>query len=289
MLVAVSALLYASKGTLIKYLYTLGAGVADVMILRLIFAAPIYLWVAARQWPAPEQQPTGRQWLGVIASGILGYYFASFFDMLGLQSISVGLERVILYTYPALVVLFSALLFKKPLSPRLLCWIALSYVGLFCVFYADIRLQPAATFSSTVTGSLYVLLSAITFAGYVIGGERYMKVMSSAVFTSVAMLSASVVMAGHYLFFNSPAQLLDLPLPVYAWSLLLAVIFTVTPAFMLSAGIRRIGSAKAGGIGMVGPLGTLIVAATVLGETISALQIVGFAIVMFAIHRLHRA
>lgn len=288
-MVAASALLFACKGTLIKYIYTLGAGVADVMVLRLLFSVPVYLWVAARHWPAPSEKLARSHWLGVIASGICGYYVASYFDMLGLQSISVGLERIILYTYPAFVVIFSAYLFKRPLSPRLIFLIALSYVGLFLVFFADIRLQPTSSIATTIKGSLCVLVSAITFAIYVVGGERFMRAMSSALFTAVAMLAASAMMVAHYALFNSPVNLLHFSTSVYAWCLLLALVFTVVPAFMMSAGIRRIGSAKAGGIGMIGPLATLVIAALVLGETVTLMQMAGFVVVVFAIHRLHKS
>lgn len=288
-LVIAAALLFACKGTLIKYVYTLGAGVADVMILRLLFSTPVYAWVALQHWPRNERQLQPMQWLGVILTGICGYYVASYCDMLGLQTVSAGLERIILYTYPAFVVIFSAWLFKKPLSPLLLLYVAISYVGLFLVFYADIRTQPTASTAATIKGSLLVLLSAITFAGYVIGSEHYMRKISSALFTSVAMLAASMAMTLHYGIFNSPAHLLQLSMGVYGWCLLTAIVFTVLPAFMMSAGVRQIGSAKAGGIGMVGPLATLVIAASVLGETVTTLQVVGFIVVVFAIHRLHRA
>jgi drug/metabolite transporter (DMT)-like permease len=175
------------------------------------------------------------------------------------------------------------------LAPVLLFYIGLSYVGLFMVFYADLRVQPSGSAAAIMEGSLYVLISAVTFAIYVVGGERAMGSMSSTLFTAAAMLSASAVMLAHYFIFHSPAMLLQFSWTVYAWCLLLAIVFTVLPAFMLSAGIRRVGSAKAGGIGMVGPLATLVIAAAVLGETITALQLIGFVLVMYAIHRLHRS
>ena len=288
-LVVVAALLFACKGTLIKYIYTLGASVADVMILRLLFSMPAYAWVAIRHWPARDEQPMPRQWLGVLLCGVCGYYVASYFDMLGLQTVSAGLERIILYAYPAFVVIFSAWLFKRPLSPLLLFYIAVSYVGLFLVFYADIRSQPTASMAAIIQGSLFVLLSAVAFAGYVIGSEHYMRIMSSAIFTAVAMLAAGVAMSLHYAIFHSLTHLLDLSAGTYLWCMVTAVAFTVLPAFMMSAGVRKIGSAKAGGLGMVGPLATLVIAAAVLGETITALQVIGFIVVVFAMHRIHRA
>src|SRR5690606_34602308 len=216
-----------------------------------------------------------------------GYCVASYCDMLGLQTISAGPERIILYTFPAFVVIFSAWLVKRPLSVRLLFYIGIAHRGLLLVCYSRTRTQPTASLPGVVVGSLFVLLSAVTFAGYVIGSEHYMRQISSALFTAVAMLAASAAMSIHYVALESPERLLQLAPEVYGWCLVTAVAFTVLPAFMMSAGIRSIGSAKAGAIGMVGPLATLVIAAAVLGETITALQVAGFLVVVFGIQRVH--
>lgn len=288
LLVGGAALLFAAKGTLIKYIYSIGAGVADVMILRLLFSMPIYLWVGYRYLPAPGQhQP--KQWLGVVLCGVCGYYVSSFFDMLGLQTVSAGLERIILYTYPAFVVLLSVLFLRQAVSLRLCAYIAVIYSGLVLVFYADVHAQPAESFAAMALGSGYVLISALTFAGYVIGSERSMRSFSSALFTAVAMSAAGVVMALHYALFNSPAHLLQLSTGVYIGCAVTALLFTVLPSFMMSAGVRRIGSARAGAIGMVGPVATVVIAAAFLGETVSLLQVTGLAVVLTGVYRLHKS
>lgn len=289
LLVAGAALLFACKGTLIKMIYALGASVADLMILRLLFSMPVYLALAHRYWPARGQLPPLAQWLGVALCGMLGYYVSSYFDMTGLQTISPGLERMILYTYPAFVVLMSSVLLKKPFSARLCLCIAVIYLGLGLVFFADLRAQPDVPRAAIATGSLCVLISAITFAGYAIGSEYFMRRFSSALFTSVAMLAAGVTMGAHYVLFNDPSHLLTLSAAVYGWSALTALLFTVVPALMMSAGVRRIGSAKAGAVGMVGPVATVLIAAGVLGESVSSMQIVGLVVVMAGVQRLHRA
>jgi len=286
LLVAGAALLFACKGTLIKYIYGLGASVADLMILRLLFSMPIYLCIAIRY--RPQTRPPLKLWIGVALCGMLGYYVSSYFDMMGLQTISPGLERMILYTYPAFVVIFSTFLLNRPLSLPLCLCIAVIYCGLGLVFYADVRAQPVASIAAIGVGSLFVLCSAVTFAGYAIGSEYFMRTFSSALFTSVAMLAAGAAMSAHYAIFHEPAHLLRLSAGVYGWSALTALLFTVVPAFMMSAGVRRIGSGKASAVGMVGPVATVVVAAAFLGETVSVLQIVGLAVVMAGVHRLHR-
>lgn len=287
MLVIISALLFACKGTLIKFIYSLGASVADVMILRLLFSMPIYLWVAYKYLPNALQRQNPRQWFGIALCGVLGYYVSSYLDMRGLERVSVGLERVILYTYPAFVVLLSTALLRKPISLALCGYIAAIYVGLLLVFYADMRVQPAASMADTAKGSLFVLLSAATFAGYVIGSEHYMRTFSSALFTATAMTAAGIAMTLHYALFNSFAHLAQLSARVYAWCAVTAVIFTVLPSFMMSAGVRKVGSATAGALGMVGPVATVGIAAGFLGESLSVLQIVGLSIVMAGVYRLH--
>lgn len=288
LLVGGAALLFAAKGTLIKFIYSLGATVADVMILRLLFAMPIYLWVGYRYLPAAAGYRP-RQWLGVVLCGICGYYVSSFFDMLGLQTVSAGLERIILYTYPAFVVLLSVWLLRKPVSLTLCLWIAVIYCGLVLVFYADVRTQPVESLAAVTRGSIYVLISALTFACYVIGSEHHMRTFSSSLFTVTAMISAGIAMGIHYALFNSVEHLARLSLGVYAGCAVTAIVFTVLPSFMMSAGVRQIGSARAGAIGMVGPVATVLIAASILGEAVSLLQIVGLIVVLGGVYRLHKS
>jgi drug/metabolite transporter (DMT)-like permease len=285
-LVAISALLFACKGTLIKYIFTLGASVEDVMILRLLFAMPVYVWVVL--------QGLRREYHGLsmtnIASasgvGIVGYYLASYLDLQGLQTVSAGLERIILYTYPVFVVLLSASFLKRAISLPLCLCIAMTYAGLFMAFYADIHADHNAVMADVLKGSAYVLLSALAFSFYVIGSDYCMRYFSSALFTAIAMLAAASVMTVHYAITQTAAHLLGLSARVYFWCVVTAIIFTVLPSFMMSAGVRIVGSAKAGGVGMIGPVATILIAAVVLGESVSVLQMAGLAIVMLGVYRM---
>ena len=77
---------------------------------------------------------------GAAALGLLGYYGASILDFLGLQYISAGLERLILFAYPTLVVLFSALFLGKPITRRAAGSIALCYAGIALAVAHDLDL-----------------------------------------------------------------------------------------------------------------------------------------------------
>lgn len=289
LITALAALLFAGKGIVIKYLYTLNASVDEVMILRMLFSIPLYVVVGLWFWRGNAEKLSPSNLLGISVIGALGYYVASYLDLYGLQFVSAALERIILYTYPAFVLIFSVLFLRQPASRTLWLCVAVIYIGLMLVVKADIDLNPQAPLQTTLYGSLFIFLSAISFAFYVIGSSHYMQVFSSLFFTSLAMLAAGMCMVVHYAVRADFADLLNLSAPIYLWSLLNAVVFTVLPTFLMSIGIRQIGAGRAGAVGMIGPLGTVVIAAIALAEPVSALQILGFVLVLAGIHRLQRS
>jgi drug/metabolite transporter (DMT)-like permease len=209
---------------------------------------------------------------------------------LGLQTISAGLERIILYTYPVFVLLLSVPLLHKKISWSVGVCAAIIYVGLLMVFFADIRMQPHVSLTETGKGALWVLLSALSFSLYVIGSDYCMRVLSSALFTAVAMLSASGMIVLHYAFTQSSfVAILYLPPTIYGLAAITAIFFTVLPSFMMSAGIKQIGPDKAGAVGMIGPVATVLIAGLVLGEAVSVLQMAGLAVVMLGVQRLRHS
>src|SRR5690606_39695795 len=81
-----------------------------------------------------------RDGLRIAVLGFIGYYLSSFLDFLGLQYISAGLERLILFLAPTFVLLFSAWFLRKPVSPRQWLAMALAYGGVALVFWADLSI-----------------------------------------------------------------------------------------------------------------------------------------------------
>ena len=112
LMVLVAAVGFAFKAILIKLLYAeFPIDPETVLALRLLFALPFFALMAlfagsgARTLEASD-------WRALIGLGFIGYYLSSYFDFLGLQYISAGLERLILFLQPTMVVLLSAFFFK---------------------------------------------------------------------------------------------------------------------------------------------------------------------------------
>jgi drug/metabolite transporter (DMT)-like permease len=68
-----------------------------------------------------------QDWGKLFLLGCLGYYGASILDFWGLEYISAGLERLILFTYPTLTILIGVLFQGKAFTRREGIAIALCY------------------------------------------------------------------------------------------------------------------------------------------------------------------
>lgn len=284
LLATVGTALFSLKAIVIKLSYDYPIDAVTLQTLRMLLSVPLYLLVATvllRVGGTPRL--TGRQWLAVISLGLCGYYVASVLDLMGLQYISAGLERLILYIYPTMVLLIGRLAFRRPIQRRELVGMAVSYIGLAIVLVQDFKFYN----DNLILGSLLVLGSAATYAVYIAGSGRLIPLVGSLRFTSYAMIAAGLGVAVHFLV-AQPADLLALPAQVYWLGVLLAVGCTVLPSFMIAGGIARIGPERAAMMGMLGPACTLLLGNVILDEPLTALHVLGTALVLGGILHLSR-
>ena len=88
---------------------------------------------------------SSRDWIKLGWLGFIGYYFSSLLDFIGLQYITAAMERLVLFLYPTIVVLLSAIFLKQRITRRALLSLALSYAGIVLVIVHDLRLTPTPT------------------------------------------------------------------------------------------------------------------------------------------------
>lgn len=247
-----------------------------LLVLRMAFALPVFIWIG---WQASRAAPplTRQDWLAVGALGLLGYYGASIFDFIGLQYITAGLERLILFTYPTLTILISVLFFGHVAKRREIAALLLCYLGIAAAFAHD--LGVATDTAAVWIGGGFVFASSLSYAAYLAGSAGMIVRLGSARFTALAMLVSTAATLVHF-FATQPLAELVQPLPIYGYGLAMAVFSTVIPVFALSAAIRRMGAGRAAMIGTVGPLVTIALGWWLLGEAISLWQVLGAGLVM---------
>lgn len=276
---------FAAKGILIKLAYRYGITATPLLMLRMLFALPFYLSVALWIQTQPYHSLSGRQIWQIIGLGLLSYYVSSLFDFMGLEYISAGLERLILYVYPTLVLLILAFVKHKKISSVEKLSLAIAYSGMLLVFIHDINLNNS--WQLTSLGSGLVLLSTISFATFIVLAGDMIPNVGSLRFTAYGMLSACVGVIAHNLAIEGVASVSQ-PLPVYGLALALAVFCTLIPSFLMNEGIRIIGSGRAAIMGIFGPVVTLFLGALILNESIGPIQLVGAALVLTGVALLGR-
>jgi drug/metabolite transporter (DMT)-like permease len=271
-----AAIGFSAKAILVKLAYYEQVDAVTLLALRMLFSAPVFLLVALVHGGRKQQTPMqGRDYLAVLLLGILGYYLSSLFDFIGLQYISAGLERLILFLYPTMVVLLSVFLLGKVFGRKEVIALLLSYSGIGLVFFDELHVQS----EHLLLGGGFVFASTLTYSLYLIGAGETIKRIGASRFTAYAMLVACTATALQFICTHPPQALL-VSARVYQLSVLMAIFSTVLPVFMLSWAIRLIGSAHTSMIGSIGPVATLFMATEVLGEELSPLQISGAALVM---------
>jgi drug/metabolite transporter (DMT)-like permease len=271
-----AAIGFSGKAILVKLAYFKGVDAITLLALRMLFSMPFFmlaiLW-SRRQNHA--RQIEKRDWFAIIGLGLVGYYLASLLDFLGLQTISAGMERLILFLYPTMVIMLTALIYKRAITRREVIALVLSYAGISLVFMHDVHVAT----EGLVFGALLVFGSTLAYSIYLIGAGNTIARLGVIRFTSYALLVSSMANLLQFVL-SRPMDALHQPIQVYGYALAMAIFSTVLPVFMLSAGIRLIGSGKTALIGSVGPVSTLLMAQWFLHERMSPLQIFGSALIL---------
>jgi len=284
-LAVLAAFGFSLKAIFVKLAYAVAPVEAVTLLaLRMAFALPVFLWIglaAGRAAPPLSWRDRGR----LVVLGLLGYYASSLLDFLGLQYISAGLERLILFTYPTLTVLIGVLFMGQTLARRQIAALVLSYAGIALAFAHDLSI--AGDLAAVLTGAAFVFASALTYAAYSAGAEAAIRDIGSARFAALAMLVSTAATLLHF-FAAQPLAALAQPLPVHACAAAMALFSTVLPVLWQSAAIRRIGAARTVLIGTLGPVLTILFGGWLLAEPISPVQLAGAALVLAGVMRVSR-
>lgn len=282
LLALAGAILFSTKAIIVKKAFTeVKVDALTLLTIRMIFSLPFYL-VAAYMVSSKDSniKLTNKQWSTVLFLGLFGYYLSSLFDFIGLQYISAGLERLILFLYPTFAVLINALFYRQKIQRNQLIALILTYAGIGLAFIGELQIDAAN--ENFYWGSFLIFLCSITFAIYLVGSGRIISEVGASKFTAYAMLSAT---AGVFTHFAIKGQwtVVEQSSGLWWYGILLAIAATVVPSFLTSNAIKRIGSSNAAIISSIGPVSTIIQAHYFLGEKIFTEQLIGTALVLVGV------
>jgi len=278
--VALAAMLFAAKGIFAKFLYAEGVSVDALVAIRALLALPLFWWLALRResWPQIRQTPRRAVFAAALV-GALCYYVGAIFDFIALTMIDASIERVLIFSYPAMVVLFTAVRDRRWPSGRVLLATLLTYVGIFFTVGGF----DTQALRANLLGALLVIGSALTYAIYFMVSEKYTREIGSARFTLIAMSAAPACLLPHYLWRNDVTELGQYSPTAWMLLALIAVLCMFLPASFQAEGVRRIGAQRGAVLSTVGPPTTVLLAWVLLEERLGLWQWLGMGLIVLGI------
>ena len=273
------SIMFSTKAIIVKKAFAdTHTDALTLLMLRMVFALPFFIGAAILSSNKKDNVTiTPKQWGSIIGLGIFGYYLSSLFDFIGLQYISAGLERLILFLYPSFVLLINASIFRQKISGVQKIALALTYVGIAIAYVGEL----GADYNNPhfLLGSMLIFICAITFAIYLVGSGKVIPLVGATRFTAYAMLAST---AGIFLHFFMVGNYNNMPAGNSFWGygFLLAIVATVIPGFLVSNAMKKIGSNNVAIISSIGPVSTIIQAHFILGERIFFEQVIGTMLVI---------
>ncbi len=271
--------LFSSKAVMVKLAYNYNVDAISMLLLRMLFAFPFYLIIAfSSRKKNPLIKATRNDFLWIFFFGFVGYYLASYFDFVGLTYIKASLERIILFLYPTIVLLLNKIFLKKKINKLQIGAIILTYLGIIIAFWDEVAISG----TNTYLGGFFILLSAITYASYLVGSGWLIPKFGVIKFTSYAMLVSCFCVFVHFSF-STESNIFGHAFGVYVLGFLIAVFATVIPSYLVSMSIKIINSSNFAIVAGVGPISTIILATIFLDEYLTTLQLIGAFVVIIGI------
>ena len=277
-LIIIGAVCFSAKAIIVKLSYLHEVDAITVLTLRMLFSIPFYiviLFLNRKKLEESKASLTRKDWVNIVLMGVMGYYLASIFDFIGLSYVTAGLERLILFIYPTLVVIISAVFLKKKIGKTEYIALLLTYLGVLIVFFDDAVVSQ----NNVWLGAAFIFASALAYSVYLIGTGQLTPKLGSINYTALSMIVSSVAVFIHYLIVGKIENLFTNKDVVWL-TLNMAVFSTVIPSFLIAEGIRLMGSGRASIVASIGPVSTIVLAYYFLNESFGMIQFIGTVLVL---------
>jgi drug/metabolite transporter (DMT)-like permease len=277
LLCVASAAFFGAMGIFGKLAYDEGVTVGTLLSVRFALAAAVFWAVLAASGRLSSLRRLGRREIALaLGLGAIGYaaqagaYFAS------LERLDASLLSLLLYTFPVMVALAAAALGRERLTRRVVAALALASFGGVLV------LGGAPSGALDPVGTALGLTAAVVYSAYILTSAPISSRMDPLVLaTLVATGAASTLTVAGVV--DGDLRLGPVSSAGYGWLGAIAVVSTVGAITLFFAGLSRVGPTTASIVSTFEPVTAIALAALVFGESLSAVQLLGAALVLGAV------
>lgn len=289
------ALLFALNGTVAKSILLTGIDPARLSQLRVTCAFLVLLvFVALRHQTA--LRITKREIPILLAYGILGVAGTQYLYFVALTYLPVSVALLIEFTAPIMIALWFRFAWKEPTKKTV--WVALGMAMAGLALVAQVWLG----FAVNTIGVLAALAAAVSLSLFYILGDKQLRMENPRGPVSLALwgfAAASLfwfvakpwwafpwdALSGN----SEPISDANVSFPIWVMVIWMILLGTVIPFSLVIASMRHLRASQASTVGLTEPLFATMVAWILLGEALTAVQVLGGVLILAGVFVAERA
>lgn len=265
-LVAISAAAFGLMPAFAKMAYAAGVSTYTLLFLRFAVGSLfMFPFMMIKKLPLPST----KEIISFLLLGAVGYVSQALCYFLAIEYASSGVAALLFYTHPALVMVFSALLFKEKITKVKLISLILALSGAFIIVGAEFNGNPkgiALALAASVIYTFYILInSKIVRKGMGVQSSAFIMLGAAVVYGIITMFTGFTVPS------NGTGCLAIV---------LLALVSTVLSFWALLTGMQSTGPSKATLISTLQPVVTVLMSVLVLSEPMTVNVVLGGCLVV---------
>lgn len=271
--VLLSGVCFGFLGVFGREAFKLGLEPRELLGFRFLLASVLLFLFVIIKFGLASCRISRKQLFHFFLLGVFGYAVFSSFYFIAIQSLSITLAVLLLYTFPLWVTLGAWLFLKEALSLRQAFIVPVAFIGLTLLIGFDFQVhRPLGFFfgfASAITYSVYILLSR----SWLQNVNSFVAVACIQFFAGLALFLSSYTTAERTLFVLGSS-----------WHLILglALVCSVLAMTLFQSGLQKIQSWEASLLSTTEPLVGIALAAALYGEHLSSLQAFGAFLVLLS-------
>lgn len=216
-----------------------------------------------------------REFLTLSALGLL-FIGSSLTLYLSFRLMPAGVASTILFTYPVMTAAIMALFFREKITLSTVSSIALAMAGVLLLYWGD------GTGALHLGGVILVLVSALTYALYIIVVDKSPLQMSSFKINFYVLLYCAAGMALFALLSGQPLMLPPTP-TAWLWVSWLAIVPAIMALVMMVYAAKYIGSTPTAILGALEPTTAVLIGVLVFAEPFTLRLLLGILLVLASV------
>lgn len=274
-----SAACFGAMAIFGKLAFAAGVPTGSLVLLRftaaaLLLGALLLLRPSLRRRDAADQRPLLPAVLVALGLGAFGYAVQATLYFSALERLDAPLVALVLYTFPVMVTIGAVLLGRERLTAARVAALVTATLGTVLV------LAGAGGLGFDTVGVLLAFGAAVTYTVYILVSDTVLHRLPPVVLTTLVMTGAAAALGLRTLV--SGGADVSFGAAGWFWIACIVLVSTVLAVLAFFAGLKRTGASTTSILSTFEPVVSTALAAAVLGEVLTPVQLFGALLVLAA-------